>query len=178
MGVKKTVFTLYKIYSENCLLYIGRTKQPLQTRLHSHFFKKPMVREINIEAVTKIEAASFPTEADMYLYEIYYINKFKPPLNRDDKARDELTISLPEVQFQEFHCPLMKVWREKIRDTDAQYEENRRLKNELEMEKNDKHKEIFSREDISTEEKQALWCDWLESVYEPIRNELSSFFEY
>lgn len=178
MSIKKMTFTLYKIYSENCLLYLGRTKQSLQTRLHNHFFKKPMVREINIEAVTKIEAASFPTEADMYLYEIYYINKLKPALNRDDKARDELTISLPEVQFQEFHCPLMEVWREKIREADAIHKEKRRLKNEIEIEKNDKHKEIFSREDLSTEEKQALWFDWLENVYEPIRNDLSSFFEY
>ena len=69
MSTKKKHFILYKIYSENCLLYLGRTKQPLNRRLHNHFFKAPMVRAINIEAVKKIEFVEFETEADMNVME-------------------------------------------------------------------------------------------------------------
>ena len=170
--MKDEKFILYKIYSENCLLYLGRTKQPLQRRLHSHFFKKPMVREINIECITKIEYAEFPTEADMNVMEIYYINKLKPPLNRDDKAKDELTIKLPEVHFMEFECSLMDKWREEIRLADEADKEKQRRKHKLEMEKVKKHKEIFGKPDISMKEKQEQWWTWLETVYEPVRNGL------
>ena len=79
---------LYKIYYENgtdnVLVYLGRTNQKLKNRLRCHFFKKPIVRVLDLKQVSKIEYAEFYTEADMFLYEIYYINKFKPPLNVDD----------------------------------------------------------------------------------------------
>lgn len=172
MDADKKGFKLYKIYSENCLLYLGRTKQPLKQRLHGHFFKKPMVREINIEAVTRIEYASFTTEADMYLMEVYYINKLKPVLNRDDKARDALTIELPEASFIEYACPLMDKWRNEIRVADEAIAEKRNQKLKLEQEKHDKRKEIFGDENLSLEEKQELWWAWLEEYYEPVRNSL------
>jgi len=108
-------YILYKIYSDNCLLYIGRTKQPLQTRLHGHFFKAPMHRAINIDCVSKIEYAILPTEADMYVWEVILINQLKPPLNRDDKAHDELTLALPPLPFSEYKCKLMDKWKEQIR---------------------------------------------------------------
>ena len=38
----------------------------------------------------------------MNLYEIYYINLWKPPLNVDDKARDDLSISMPDKEWVEF----------------------------------------------------------------------------
>ena len=37
-----------------------------------------------------VEYALCETEADMFVYEVYYINRFKPALNKDDKAKDEL----------------------------------------------------------------------------------------
>lgn len=165
-------YILYKIYSENCLLYIGRTKQKLQTRLHGHFFKKPIHREINIEIVSKIEYALFPTEADMNVYEVYLINKHKPPLNRDDKAKDSLTFSLPDVEFHEFSCKLMEKWKKEIRQRDSNYIEMKRRKNQIEEEKAAKRKEIYGREDLTTEEKFDLFTDWLINYYEPARNGL------
>jgi len=113
-GVHLKSFILYKIYYDFGVAYLGRTKQNLQSRLRGHFFSKPMHRTIAINLVTKIEYATFPTEADMFLYEIYYINKYKPPLNVDDKAHDDLTINLPPVEFAEFDCKLLKKWAEKL----------------------------------------------------------------
>ena len=172
LDADKKGFKLYKIYSENCLLYLGRTKQPLKTRLHQHFFKAPMVREINIDAVTKIEYALFPTEADMNVMEVYFINKLKPVLNRDDKAKDELTFEFSPVQFAEYSCHLMEKWREEIYMADAADKEKRERKRELEIEKSAKRKEIYGRDDLSIEEKQELWWNWLEEFYEPVRNGL------
>ena len=93
---KKTVYTIYKIFygrpdGTEFVAYLGRTKQTINSRLRGHFFKLPMHKLIDIFSVTHIETATCQTEADMFLYEIYYINRFKPALNRDDKAGDELT---------------------------------------------------------------------------------------
>lgn len=108
------MFTLYKIYYGDTLAYLGRTRQPLKRRLRGHFFKKKLHKAIDIARVTRIEYACFATCADMYLYEIYYINKLHPLLNRDDAAEDELTVALPEVEFCEFRCNLMEKWTAEI----------------------------------------------------------------
>jgi len=168
----KQHYILYKIYSENCLLYIGRTKQPLQRRLHGHFFKAPMMRAINIECVTKIEYAELPTEADMYVWEVILINQLKPPLNRDDKAHDALTLEIPPLPFQEYECKLMDKWKEQIRAADARDLAKKERKLQLERERANKRKEIYSRSDVTPEKKQELYYTWLEEYYEPIRNEL------
>ncbi len=121
VNIKKK-FILYKIYDDKGIIYLGRTKQKLQDRLRGHFFKKPMQREIDIDVVTKIEHAEFNSEADMFLYEIYFINLLKPILNKDDKARDELTVKLPEVEFKVFDCGIMKKWKLEINKRDIEYQ--------------------------------------------------------
>lgn len=111
-------FILYKIYYGKDIVYLGRTKQPLQDRIRGHLFKKPMQRNIDIHLVTKIEYAEFKTEADMNLYEIYFINLWKPILNVDDKCKDDLTISLPNVEWKEFKSHLWGKWEKEITDRD------------------------------------------------------------
>lgn len=115
-------FILYRFYYGDSIVYVGRTKQPLQDRIRGHLFSKPMHRKIEIEQVSKIEYAQFQTEADMNLYEIYYILKLHPPLNVDDKAKDTLTIELPEAEWTEFIPPLWDKWKkqlaEKVSKTD------------------------------------------------------------
>lgn len=106
-------YILYKIYYGEQLVYIGRTKQDLKDRLRLHFFGKPMVRKLDIFQTTKIEYALFNTEADMYLMEIYLINLYKPMLNKDDKAHDDLTIYIPEPKFYPYWNSLIDKWKEK-----------------------------------------------------------------
>lgn len=114
-------FILYTIYYGETLIYLGRTKQPLQNRIRGHLFQKPMHRSISIELVTKIEYAEFRTEADMNLYEIYFINLWKPLLNIDDKCRDELTVALPDVEWKLFETSLWDKWKLEIKKQDSQY---------------------------------------------------------
>lgn len=107
-------FILYRIWYGNCLAYLGRTKQPLQARLRGHMFAKPMHRAIDIHNVTKIEYTEFQSEADMNLYEIYFINLWKPPLNVDDKAKDELSIVLSNCEWKEFVPKNWEEWKNAI----------------------------------------------------------------
>lgn len=111
-------FILYRIWYGDCLVYLGRTKQPLQARIRGHMFARPMHRAIDIHNVTKIEYTQLQTEADMNLYEIYFINLWKPPLNVDDKARDNLTISLPELEWKEFHPTNWEKWQRELKSDD------------------------------------------------------------
>ena len=126
---------LYKIYEDDTLVYIGRTHQPLQDRLRGHFFGKPMHRKIDIFRTTKIEYAELTTVADLYLYEIYYINKLKPPYNGKDKAHDELTIDLPGLNFKEFECKLRDKWKKKIKTNDEVLEAKEKAETEFLMRK-------------------------------------------
>ena len=112
-------FLIYRIWYGNCIVYVGRTKQPLQNRIRGHLFSKPMHRTVNIEQVTKIEYAELGSEADMNLYEIYYILRLHPPLNVDDKARDDLSVTLPELEWKEFTTPLWEGWRQEIAKQDS-----------------------------------------------------------
>lgn len=118
-------FILYRIYYGDTLVYLGRTKQSLQTRIHEHLFKKPMARSLFIEQISKIEYTEFKTEADMNVYEIYFINLWKPPLNVDDKAKDALSVRLPDVQWNKFETHLWDKWKKEIHDRDIQYDMHR-----------------------------------------------------
>jgi excinuclease UvrABC nuclease subunit len=109
---------LYKIWYDSKIVYVGRTKQPLQNRLRGHFFKKPMHRDIDIFSTTKVEYTVFQGEADMYLYEVYFINLYKPNYNYDDKSWDELTVTLPEVEWSEYTIKLMDKWKKQITEAD------------------------------------------------------------
>ncbi len=124
------LFTLYKIYFGEQLAYLGRTRQPLKQRLRGHFFKKKFHKCIDIYKVTRIERAETASCADMYLYEIYYINKLHPLLNKDDLAPDDLTISLPELEFLEFECNLMEKWKIEFSKNEAEYKEILRVRRE------------------------------------------------
>lgn len=109
-------YILYRIYYGDAIVYLGRTKQPLQARIRGHMFQKPMHKLILIQNVSKIEYTELRSEADMNLYEIYFINLWKPALNRDDKARDELSIRLPGLEWTEFVPSHWEDWKKELAD--------------------------------------------------------------
>lgn len=113
------MYLLYKVFYKGAdgefIAYLGRTKQRINARLRGHFKQLPMHKLIDIFSVSRIEVAECKTEADMFLYEIYYINKYKPTLNKDDKSKEELTIELPELDFKTLHNEeIMKKWKSEI----------------------------------------------------------------
>lgn len=165
-------FCLYRIYSENCLLYVGATTDPLQDRLHDHFFKAPKVKAINIECVTQIEYAILASEADLIVSEAYEINRLKPALNFRGKASDCLTISLPAPAFHLYENQQIDLWRKQIqaeRETDPNV---CWLKSQIEKERSLKQVAIFSYPNFTLNEKEILYAAWLKNFYEPVRNGL------
>ena len=163
---------LYKIYSENCLLYVGVTQQTLRETLHQHFFKEHGKRAINLECVTKIEYAFLPTEADLYVAHAICLNKLKPALNHDRKAMDQLTMKTPEVIFQEYEDEELRRWKEQIKDINRRDEEKCCIRFQIEKERQQKMQEIFSLSGLSDEDKKKIYDDWIRNFYEPVRNGL------
>ena len=111
----KLRFIVYRISDANGVFYVGRTMQTLKARMRQHMTNTKGLSDlphINPADVKKIEFAMCNTEADMIVYETYYINKHHPKLNVDAKAEDVLTISLPELNWKPymFHTELQE-WR-------------------------------------------------------------------
>lgn len=107
--------TVYRIYYGDQIVYVGRTNQPLQDRIRGHLFAKPMHRTLSIDLVSKVEYAEFNTEADMNLYEIYYILLLHPPLNVDDKTKDFPTVRLPDIEFKPAIFKNWDKWKQQIK---------------------------------------------------------------
>ena len=106
---------VYRIYYGDQIVYVGRTNQPLQTRIRGHLFAKPMHRILNIDLISKVEFHEFDSEADMNLYEIYYILLLHPVFNVDDKTKDYPTVQLPAVEFTTATFKKWDIWKEEIR---------------------------------------------------------------
>jgi len=113
-----TIYTVYKIYyytpgGKDFIAYIGRTRQPLRDRLRGHLTPggNALTKRLSTGLVSRITYTECRTEADMNLYEIYEICREKPTINRDDKPADDLTVSLPPLEWQEWDSPLLDKWR-------------------------------------------------------------------
>ena len=86
------VYGVYFIFNEGKeLIYVGKSGN-LFSRLSGSL----------VDRKGTYYAYAIPnTMADMHIYEIYYINKYKPVLNKDSLAEDELTIELPEIKVSD-----------------------------------------------------------------------------
>lgn len=116
-------YIVYKVYYGDQVVYVGRTKQPLQNRMRGHLFRKPMHRVLDINQITKVEYAEFQTEADMNLYEIYYILTMHPPLNVDDKTKDYPTVTLPNVEFKQANFSTWDKWKTQLNSERSNHDE-------------------------------------------------------
>lgn len=87
---------LYRFIDENNqVIYVGKTIQNLRDRFRGHYH----LPEKCYEQTVKIEYATLDTEADLGIYEIYYINQLKPVYNTDFLWDGELSIVLPDLEW-------------------------------------------------------------------------------
>lgn len=157
-------FTLYRIFYGDELVYLGRTTQALQDRIRAHLFKIPLIRELDIEKITKIEYSTFNTMADMYLYEVYFINLWHPKLNRDDKASDNLTISLPDVEWSIFTTHLWEKWKDEINKRNKEFEVQKAKEKEL-LEQKKEMREKLKNNKITKEEYEKFLDSFFDSSF-------------
>lgn len=167
---------VYRIWYGDTLVYVGRTNQPLQTRIRGHLMAKPMHRTIDINQVSMIEYHEFDTEADMNLYEIYLILTLHPPLNVDDKTRDYPTVTLPAIDWQIFSTPLWEKWKQKISEGQTNADKQRRRLREI-PEEIAMYRQAYRERSISYEE-MSNRIETLRKEEEDIRKDLYGIYHW
>lgn len=90
-------FYVYKWVDNNDnILYIGKTTN-IENRTKQHIHDKDWINKD-----TKLYYAELPNKTDMDIYEIYYINKFKPMHNTNYMNEATFSFALPELKFKLF----------------------------------------------------------------------------
>lgn len=80
---------------EKEIIYVGKTKQELKTRIRGHLSAGHLPKEC-YEEVRVVEYIEFETEADMDFMEIWFINEFKPKYNKKS-----LSDKRPKIKINE-----------------------------------------------------------------------------
>lgn len=90
-------FYIYRYYNKNDeVIYVGLTARPIAKRVKEH-----EVEELQKETA-RIEYSTVESAADMRMYELFYINKYKPKYNKRDLYKDGVNLSIPELKFIPF----------------------------------------------------------------------------
>lgn len=98
-------FNVYFLYdSSKNLLYVGKSIS-LKNRLMSHFSKdllesEPWKNEVDQENIIIYHCAN---DADLDIYETYFINKYRPRYNKDKVFTGTLTFELPYLEPQVYN---------------------------------------------------------------------------
>lgn len=87
-------FGIYMFFDENKeIIYIGKSTSDLISRMLQSLEQKDYPAYVML---------GYPkTKSDTNVYEVYYISKYKPRMNKESKNNDELTIELPDIEFSD-----------------------------------------------------------------------------
>lgn len=96
---KASRFYIYKFCGKKDeVIYIGQTTLP-KLRFQQHMATQPWWNEVK-----RINIAQCVNGVDMCIYEIYYINTFKPKYNISLVRDSKPTMTLPELDFTYLPC--------------------------------------------------------------------------
>lgn len=82
----------FRHYLTNEIIYVGKTKRDINTRINEHFKNNGHLPKKCYENVGKIEYLEVASDADALLVELYLINKYKPKYNTNGKAQDSQSL--------------------------------------------------------------------------------------
>ena len=95
------VYYVYRFLDENNkIIYVGKTGD-LKSRIRGHFAKGHLPKKC-YSNVKNIEACKITNETNCAIYEIYYINKYKPKYNKIHKYKDRIILDLSELEWINF----------------------------------------------------------------------------
>jgi len=84
---------IYILYSKDEIVYVGKSSHCIYQRLLKHLTPG----NIEYKEVTKVEVFQIANKANTDVAEIYLINMYKPPLNKDCNSSDVLTIQIESL---------------------------------------------------------------------------------
>ena len=115
---------------KNEIIYVGKSKN-IKERMNCHFGTSGHLPQECYRKTVKIEYAICESKTQMDIYEIYYINKFKPFYNTVDKNDEEdMIMQLPEKQWFVYNDDNEDYNNKIIQDYEKIFYENEILKKE------------------------------------------------
>lgn len=97
-GIYMKEYYVYRFMDDlGNVIYIGRTTN-LRTRIQKHFSTGHLPDECYI-ATSYIESIKLKSQAEMNIYEMYYINIYKPKYNKQEKYDEVVTLELKELAW-------------------------------------------------------------------------------
>lgn len=94
-------YTYRFVDTDENVIYVGYTGQTMAKRISQHFTKGHLPKEC-YQNVAKIEYIKWKTKSDAQVMETYFINKYKPRYNKQNKRSDALTIQLEEKEWKTY----------------------------------------------------------------------------
>ena len=80
------MYFLYRFLNKNNnIIYVGKTTNPMKKRMNRH---RHCPKQCYQER-TKVLYAELETKADLFIYEVYYINKYMPKYNKATKYKKQ-----------------------------------------------------------------------------------------
>ena len=107
-------YTYRFVDSSGKVSYVGYTGQQMSERMNQHFTKGHLPKEC-YSSVAKIEYIKWKTKSDAQVMEVYFINKYKPKFNKQDKRSDTLTIELEEKEWKTYQVLKKQVSKNEIK---------------------------------------------------------------
>lgn len=126
-------YFVYKfVDNNNQIIYIGKTIR-LQARMVEHFITDSHLTDECYDNVKYVFYCSFKTNAEMDIYEIYLIDKYRPQYNKKSVyEQDEISsIILPELVWEEYPFDLKEKRTMPDKKTAAGIEDIRAMINTL-----------------------------------------------
>lgn len=101
----RTGFFIYKYVKDGQIVYLGKTKRPLNQRINEHKHKKDLPDGCDIYF---FECSS---ESDMNIAELFLIDKYKPVYNRDcNDAQTQTSYFFEEPEWKSiknYYAPVL-----------------------------------------------------------------------
>lgn len=92
-------YTYRFLDQNNNIIYVGYTGQRLDKRIEQHFTKGHLDPSC-YKSIARIEYIKYNTKSDAQIMETYYINKYKPIYNKQNKRYDSVTVQLEEQEWK------------------------------------------------------------------------------
>lgn len=99
-------YFIYKYIKDNKIIYIGKTKRPLNERVNEH--KKDLPKDCDIYYFECI------SEADMNIAELFLIDKYRPEYNKDcisDSIKTSFNYTEPEWRPLSVYYTPVKIFK-------------------------------------------------------------------
>lgn len=116
------------------IIYVGRTKSGIKSRMRQHFSDAGHLPNECYNSVHLVEYIELKSQIDMYIKELYYIDKWKPVYNSTNKYEEDSDIRIEGDDKWVQYKSKKDIQIEELKETvDLLNDETKKLQNEIDL---------------------------------------------